>query len=95
MQINRRLPIGKYFFLGLVATALSLPLLSGCARGPSQEELSALEEKRQAVKAANKQVQEKKAEKAHLERKVAEKKATKKALEEKRAATKVALAEMD
>ena len=75
--------------------SFSISLLSGCSRGPSQEELSLLEEKRQAVEAAQKQIDEKKAEKARLERKVAEKKTAQKALEEKRAATKAALAEMD
>jgi septal ring factor EnvC (AmiA/AmiB activator) len=93
--MSRRRSIRTYSFLGLVMAAFSIFLLSGCAGGPSQEELSLLEEKRQAVEAAQKQVEEKKAEKARLERKVAEKKATKKALEEKRDATKAALTEMD
>ena len=83
----------KYFLLGWAVAALSLPLLAGCAGGPSQEELSLLEEKRLAAEAAEKKVAEKKAEKARLERKVAEKKAAKKAAEERRDATKAALSE--
>ena len=83
--------IRRYSLSGLVVAALSLPLLAGCAGGPSKEELSLLEEKRQAVEAAEDQVAEKKAEKARVERKVAEKKAEKKSLEEKQAATKAGL----
>ena len=93
--MSRRRSISTYSFLGLITAAFSILLLSGCSRGPSQEELSLLEEKRQAVEAAQKQVDEKKAEKARLERKVAEKKTTIEALKEKRDATKAALAEMD
>ena len=85
--------IRKYSLLGWAVAALSLPLLAGCAGGPSQEELSLLEEKRMAAEAAEKKVAEKKAEKARLERKVAEKKAAKKAAEERRDATKAALSE--
>ena len=93
--MSRRRSISTYSFLGLITVAFSISLLSGCSRGPSQEELSLLEEKRQAVDAAQKQIDEKKAEKARLERKVAEKKTTRKALEEKRDATKATLAEME
>ena len=93
--MSRRRSISTYSFLGLITVAFSISLLSGCSRGPSQEELSLLEEKRQAVEAAQKQIDEKKAEKARLERKVAEKKTTQKALEEKRDATKATLAEME
>ena len=93
--MSRRRSISTYSFLGLITVAFSISLLSGCSRGPSQEELSLLEEKRQAVEAAQKQIDEKKAEKARLERKVAEKKTTRKALEEKRDATKATLAEME
>jgi len=93
--MSRRRSISTYSFLGLITVAFSIFLLSGCSRGPSQEELSLLEEKRQAVEAAQKQIDEKKAEKARLERKVAEKKTTRKALEEKRDATKATLAEME
>ena len=82
--------------LGAVAvTALALSLLAGCARGPSEEEWSGLEQKRQSVEAAQQQVGDKQAEKARLERKVAEKQATKKALGEKKAATDAALANME
>jgi len=93
--MSRRRSISTYSFLGLITVVFSISLLSGCSRGPSQEELSLLEEKRQAVEAAQKQIDEKKAEKARLERKVAEKKTTQKALEEKRDATKATLAEME
>ena len=93
--MSRRRSISTYSFLGLITVAFSISLLSGCSRGPSQEELSLLEEKRQAVEAAQQQRDEKKAEKARLERKVAEKKTTQTALEEKRDATKAALAEME
>jgi ribosomal protein L9 len=72
--------------------ALSLPLVVGCAGGPSQEEISLLEEKRMAAEAAEKQIVELKAEKARLERKIAEKKAEKKAQQEKLSGAKAALA---
>jgi len=82
--------------VGTVAvTSLALAFSAGCAGGPSQEELSVLEQKRQAMDAAQQQVAEKQTEKARLERKVAEKQATKKALEDKEAATSSALAEME
>ena len=93
--MSRRRSISTYSFLGLITVAFSISLLSGCSRGPSQEELSLLEEKRQAVEAAQRQIDGKKAEKARLERKVAEEKTTQKALEEKRDATKATLAEME
>ena len=81
--------------LGVVAvTALALSLLAGCS-GVSQEELSVLEQKRQAMEAAQQQLADKQAEAARLERKVAEKQATKNALGDKKAATDAALAEMD
>ena len=79
----------------LAVTSLTIAFLAGCAGGPSQEELSVLEQKRQAMEAAQQQVADKTAEKARLERKVAEKQAAKKALEEKNAATAAALAEME
>jgi hypothetical protein len=79
----------------LTVTSLTIAFLAGCAGGPSQEEFSVLEQKRQAMEAAQQQVADKKAEKARLERKLAEKQATKKALEEKKAATAAALAEME
>jgi len=81
--------------VGLTVAALSLPLVVGCAGGPSQEELSLLEEKGLAAEAAEKKVAELKAEKARLERKLAEKKAEKKALEDKKAAVKAAVAEWE
>ena len=83
--------ISTHCLWSFTAAALSLLLLAGCARSPSREELSLLEQKRQGMEAAEKEVVEKKAEKARLERKLADKKAEKKALEDKRAATKSAL----
>ena len=85
----------KRTFAVLTVTSLALSFIAGCAGGPSQEELGVLEQKRQAMEAAQQLVADKKAEKARLERKLAEKQATKKALEEKKAATSAALAEME
>lgn len=91
--MSRRLPfIRRFISLGLTTVALSLPLVVGCAGGPSQEELSLLEEKRMAAEAAEKQVVELKAEKARLERKVAEKQAEQKAQQEKLETVRAALA---
>jgi septal ring factor EnvC (AmiA/AmiB activator) len=83
----------KLSLLGFSVAALSIALLAGCSRGPSQKEMSLLEEKRQAMDAAEKKLAEKKAEQARLERKLAEKKAEKKALEEKRDATQAAISQ--
>jgi len=69
--------------VGLAAVAFSLPLVVGCARGPSQKELGLLDQKRQAVEAAEKKVVELKAEKARLERVVQEKQAKKDSLEKR------------
>ena len=71
-----------------LAGGLSLSLLAGCSFGPSQEEMSLLDQRRQAVEAREKMVDQKKAEKARLERKLAEKKAEQKALADKLAKTK-------
>jgi outer membrane murein-binding lipoprotein Lpp len=91
--MNRHLPFTRRLCsLGLTAAALSLTLVVGCARGPSQEEMSLLEEKRVAAEAAEKKVTELKAEKARLERKIAEKKAQKQALQEKKEAVEAAVA---
>jgi septal ring factor EnvC (AmiA/AmiB activator) len=73
---------------------MSLALLVGCAGGPSQKELSLLDEQQQSVEAVEAKVAKKKAEKARLERKLASKKAEKKALETKSAQTKANLAAM-
>ncbi len=79
----------------LAVPALALSLVAGCSGGPSEEELSVLEQKRQAMEAAQQQVGDMQAKKAKMERKVAEMQATKKALEEKKAATDAALADME
>ena len=47
---------------------LLLPLITGCAKRPSKEELSKLEEAKQAALAAEKELDAKKAERAELER---------------------------
>ena len=54
---------------------LSLPFISGCARHPSQEELTQLEQAREAAGAAEEKVEAKKREKVQAEAKLAEKKA--------------------
>jgi hypothetical protein len=91
--MSRPLPlIRRLSSLGLTVVALSLPLVVGCAGGPSQEELSLLEEKRMTAEAAEKKVVELKAGKARLERMIAEKKAEKQALQEKLEAVSTAVA---
>jgi|APSaa5957512622_1039677.scaffolds.fasta_scaffold60038_2 hypothetical protein len=91
--MSRPLPlIRRLSSLCLTVVALSLPLVVGCAGGPSQEELSLLEEKRMTAEAAEKKVVELKAEKARLERMIAEKKADKQALQEKLEAVSTAVA---
>jgi len=47
---------------------LLLPLITGCAKRPSKEELSKLEEAKQAALAAEKELEAKKAERADLEK---------------------------
>ena len=76
------------FVLTLVFSMLALPLLSGCTKHPSTEELGQLDEARLAAEAAEKTVQEKKSEKAQLETELAQKQADLKALQEKRDAVK-------
>ena len=83
--------IAKFQAVGLAA-AFSFALLAGCAGVPSKEEMSMLEEKRQAVEKAENTVAERKAEKAQLEKKVAEKKAALEEAKAKNEATKAALA---
>ena len=81
----------KYSLLGFVFVVLALPLI-GCG-GVSEEEMSLLEQQRQAAVAAEKKLETTKAEKARLERRLADKQAEKKALEKKKAAVEMALAE--
>jgi hypothetical protein len=69
------------------AVFLAMGLTAACSSGPSQKELALLEERRQAMVAAEEKVAQKKAEEARLQRKLAEKKAEQKAAEEKKAAT--------
>ena len=47
---------------------LLLPLLTGCSKRPSKDELSKLEEAKQAALAAEKELDAKKAERAELEK---------------------------
>jgi hypothetical protein len=84
--MSRRLPIGKCGWLRLGAAVLTLAFAVGCAGGPSQKELGALEQKRQSMESAQKLVAEKKAEKARLERTLAERKAQKQSAEARKAA---------
>ena len=76
---------------GFASVLLALPLVSGCAGGPSQEELGSLEERRNAVAAAETKVADLKAEKARLERKLAEKKAALKRAQDNQEAASAAL----
>ena len=77
--------------LGIALAVVALPLMAGCG-GVSQEEMDALEKRRQTTVAAEQKVSELKADKARLERKLAERQATDKALRDKLAATKRNLA---
>ena len=88
---NRLEKLGKVGTVVLTA-ALSLSLVVGCSRGPSQKELAALDEKQQAAESAEQMVAKKQAEKARLERKLSEKKAEKKARAEEKAGTEENLA---
>ena len=81
----------KRFLTAVFGAGLALALVTGCSRGPSQEELSSLEQQRMAAEAAEQKVAEKKAEKARLERQVAEKQAIKAAAQQRQDATKAAL----
>ena len=81
----------KYSLLGFVFVVLALPLI-GCG-GVSEEEMSLLEQQRQAAVAAEKKLEAQKAEKARLEPRLADKQAEKKALEKEKAAVEMALAE--
>lgn len=89
----RLLSTKRLSFFGLAVAAFAVLSVSGCSRGPSQQELSLLEEKRLAAEAAEKKVANLKSEQARLERKLAEKKAEKKALEEKLQAVEAAVSE--
>ena len=84
---------GRHILFG--AAILALGLTAACSSGPSQKELALLEERRQAMVAAEEKVAKLKAEEARLQRKLAEKKAEKKAAEERKAATEKNLAAMD
>lgn len=77
--------------VGFVALMLVIPVVSGCAGGPSQEEMSSLEERHKAVAAAENKVADLKGEKARLERTLAEKKAALKLANDTQEATSSAL----
>ncbi|MCD6169978.1 MAG: hypothetical protein J7J76_05450 [Candidatus Latescibacteria bacterium] len=74
--------------IAFVASMLSLPLLAGCTKHPSPQELTRLEEASHAAEAAEKTLQQKKEEKAALEAELSAKKARLKKLEAKRDAVK-------
>jgi septal ring factor EnvC (AmiA/AmiB activator) len=69
-----------------------MAVVVSCSTGPSEKELSLLEERRMAMEAAEKQVAQKKAENARLERQLANKKAELQALESKLSSTQQNLA---
>lgn len=81
--------VRKVLVLVLAFSMLALPLLTGCAKHPSPEELGQLDEARMAAEAAEKKLEEKKNEKAQLETELAQKKAELEALKEKRDAVKL------
>jgi len=81
----------RFTAAGFASAVLALPLVSGCAGGPSPEELGSLDERREAVAAAETKVADLKAEKARLERKLAEKKADLKRAQENQEAASAAL----
>lgn len=84
MRLLRKVDSGKGW---LVAASLCMGLLAACAGGPSQKELSLLEEQKQAAQSAESTLAAKKAEKARLESQLADKKAAKSGLEKKKAET--------
>ena len=71
----------------LVAASLCTAFLAGCSGGPSQKEMSLLDEQMKATESAESTLAAKKAEKARLESTVAKKKAAKSDLEKKKAET--------
>ena len=71
----------------LVTASASTALLVACAGGPSQKEMSVLDEQIKATESAESMLAAKKAEKARLESLVAKKKAAKSDLEKKKAET--------
>ena len=85
--------INKGSRLGLLTAALSMAVVAGCSSGPSQKEMDALGQQRQAMDAAEGKVAKLKAEKAALERDLADKKAEKKDLAAKKAAARENLVE--
>ncbi len=74
--------------LVLAVSIFSLPLLGGCTKHPSPQELTRLEEAAKAAEAAEKTLQQKKEEKAALEAELSAKKTQLKKLEAKRDAVK-------
>jgi hypothetical protein len=94
--MSRRLSkLSKLPLSGIAVAALTLFLLAGCSRGPSQKEMSLLEEKQRSALKVEQIVAQKKAQKAQLERKLAEKNADKEALEQRSTATRSAITEMN
>lgn len=89
---NRRRKVKQWVLVPLAVFTLGLPLVSGCARHPSSEELTQLEQTRQAADAAELKVQAKKTEKAQAELKLAAKKAELEKVKGTKAATEANLA---
>ena len=89
---NRRRKVKQWVLIPLAFFTLTLPFVSGCARHPSSEELTQLEQTRQAVDAAERKVQVKKDEKAQAELKLAAKKAELEKVKSTKAATEANLA---
>jgi len=77
---------------GLIISVLILPFASGCARHPSKEELTRLEEACKAADSAEKTLADKKQELSKLKSELSSKKAELKKLEAKRDAVKANIA---
>ena len=71
----------------LITVAACTALLAACSGGPSQKEMSLLEEQLKTTEAAEHKLAGKKAEKAGLESQLARQKMAKSALEKKKAET--------
>ena len=78
---------------GLVMSILVLPFASGCAKHPSKEELTRLEEACKAADSAEKTLASKKQELSRLKSELSSKKSELKKLEAKRDAVKANMAE--
>lgn len=84
MRLLRKVDSGKRW---LIAASVCTALLAGCSGGPSQKEMSLLDEQIKAAESAENTLAAKKAEKARLESQVAKQKAAKSDLEKKKVET--------